>query len=154
MLKNNRVIVWNDYFSAQQRSCSSHTSIGAIGNFPTAPPRQLPNRHARTSAWPASRGNKWIHYASIHRSSLIQTLLSVLELHQINPKARGLYRRWGIAPRPEELFLWAQYTSICSENQADILFYSDEHRASIPIGKSHVPASASFFPSRYFYRAQ
>ena len=38
-------------------------------------------------------------------SSLIQTILSVLELHQINRPfaARGLYRRWGLAPRPEDI---------------------------------------------------
>ncbi len=36
-------------------------------------------------------------------SSLIQTILSVPELHRfMRCCARGLYRRWGIAPRPED----------------------------------------------------
>ncbi len=39
-------------------------------------------------------------------SSLIQTILSVLELHQINRPfaARGLYRRWRLSLRPEDYF--------------------------------------------------
>ena len=37
-------------------------------------------------------------------SSSIQTILSVSELHRFGTlaRARGLYRRWGIAPRPED----------------------------------------------------
>ena len=38
--------------------------------------------------------------------SLIQTILSVPELHRflrLNA-ARGLYRRWGLAPRPEDKY--------------------------------------------------
>ena len=51
-----------------------------------------------------------------YRSSLIQTLLSVLEFHQISricsmpnmvllSAGRGLYRRLGLSPDPEDLFL-------------------------------------------------
>ena len=37
-------------------------------------------------------------------SSSIQTILSVSESHRFGTQsARGLYRRWGLAPRPEEL---------------------------------------------------
>ena len=45
----------------------------------------------------------------LHNPSLIQTLLSVLESHQIScctvsdTTGRGLYRRLGITPDPEEL---------------------------------------------------
>ena len=35
------------------------------------------------------------------RSSLIQTILSAMESHHVSLSARGLYRRWGLAPRPE-----------------------------------------------------
>jgi hypothetical protein len=34
-------------------------------------------------------------------ASFIQTILSVSEFHRFGPKARGLYRRWGLTPRPE-----------------------------------------------------
>lgn len=40
----------------------------------------------------------------LRTSSFIQTLLSVLELHQVlRSRARGLYRRSGIAPCPEDI---------------------------------------------------
>ena len=34
--------------------------------------------------------------------SSIQTVLSVPESHRFSISARGLYRRWGLAPRPED----------------------------------------------------
>ncbi len=37
-------------------------------------------------------------------SSFIQTVLSAPELRRICLAARGLYHRWGIAPRPEECY--------------------------------------------------
>ena len=40
----------------------------------------------------------------IDRSSSIQTLLSAPESDRFGLSARGLYRRWGISPRPEELY--------------------------------------------------
>jgi len=36
------------------------------------------------------------------KSSFIQTILSVTEFHRISHMARGLYRRWGLSPRPED----------------------------------------------------
>ena len=55
-----------------------------------------------------------------NESSFIQTVLSVPESHRISvsqghamPYARGLYRRSGISPCPEDLF-------ICSYSIADI----------------------------------
>lgn len=44
-------------------------------------------------------------------SSLIQTfpifrILSVRELHPVSPKARGLYRRYGISPIPQRYFFY------------------------------------------------
>ena len=46
------------------------------------------------------------HYLKKMPSSFIQTILSAPEFHQICESkliARGLYRRWGIAPRPEDI---------------------------------------------------
>ena len=41
------------------------------------------------------------------KSSFIQTLLSVLEFHQfMRFSARGLYRRSGISPCPEDKYLF------------------------------------------------
>ena len=42
-------------------------------------------------------------------SSLIQTILSAPETHRINLSARGLYRRSGIAPCPEEYLIFHRY---------------------------------------------
>ena len=39
-----------------------------------------------------------------HLSSSIQTILSASESHRINLTARGLYHRWGLAPRPEDSY--------------------------------------------------
>ena len=53
-----------------------------------------------------------------YTSSFIQTILSVLELHQIvRHSVRGLYRRSGITPCPEDCIfnIWLHNTSrICS----------------------------------------
>ena len=38
-------------------------------------------------------------------SSFIRTVPSASELHRICQKACGLYRRWGISPRPEDNFI-------------------------------------------------
>ena len=70
----------------------------------------------------ASHSYKRIQVSCTHRSSLIQTLLSVLESHQINPKARGLYRRWGIAPRPEELFPFQVYIAFTMKSRISFLY--------------------------------
>ena len=40
---------------------------------------------------------------SLRISSFIQTVLSAPELQRVCQKARGLYRRWGISPRPEDI---------------------------------------------------
>lgn len=51
-------------------------------------------------------------------SSPIQTLLSVLELHQIKAKCfRGLYHRSGITPCPEDLFCthYSFFQSACQD---------------------------------------
>ena len=40
------------------------------------------------------------------KSSSIQTVLSVSELHRFGLSARGLYRRSGIAPCPEVIFIY------------------------------------------------
>jgi hypothetical protein len=49
-------------------------------------------------------------------SSPIQTILSALESNQINLSVRGLYRRWGITPRPEDysikFIITEGYTSV------------------------------------------
>ena len=47
----------------------------------------------------------------IFPSSSIQTILSVPESHRIGPKARGLYRRSGISPCPEDDVSIAQQLS-------------------------------------------
>ena len=44
-------------------------------------------------------------------SSFIQTILSASELHRICLTARGLYHRWGITPRPEDLFTFLNYVN-------------------------------------------
>lgn len=52
-----------------------------------------------------------------HSSSSIQTILLVPEFHRVSGHiavaGRGLYRQWGITPRPEDkvfsCFLWAVY---------------------------------------------
>ncbi len=43
------------------------------------------------------------------QSSPIQTLLSVPESHRISENARGLYRRSGISPCPEDILMQFNY---------------------------------------------
>ena len=63
---------------------------------------------------------------TVYPSSSIQTILSVLELHQILPlPARGLYRRSGISPCPEDIcslfsFRSRQYTTIPPKMQGPV----------------------------------
>ena len=41
---------------------------------------------------------------TVSKSSFIQTVLSAPESHRIMPQARGLYRRQGLSPCPEDIF--------------------------------------------------
>ena len=56
-----------------------------------------------------------IYYSCHTISSLIQTILSVLEFHQINcfTQVADCNRRWGITPRPEELIVTLTIVHLC-----------------------------------------
>ncbi len=47
-------------------------------------------------------------YVCYNTSSSIQTILSASEFHRVSRRnytaSRGLYRRWGITPRPEDIY--------------------------------------------------
>lgn len=88
-------------------------------------------------------------------SSFIQTILSVLELHQIvRHSVRGLYRRSGITPCPEDCIfnIWLHNTSrICSckvqrtENLTEEGKFSPDHRACLPAFLMAAAAGAGHF---------
>ena len=60
-------------------------------------------------------------------SSSIQTLLSVLEFHQVSINARGLYHRSGIAPCPEDYYRTTipQYIQKVNKNEQNIKLPND-----------------------------
>src|SRR5699024_756984 len=66
--------------------------------------------------------------------SSIQTLLSAPEFHRVSTLAggRGLYRRWGISPRPETNFLTDSiaYPRQKARGKTEVILFSRDFRGN------------------------
>ena len=70
-----------------------------------------------------STNTQGINIAFLTFSSLIQTLTVGTGITPVQPHSvgRGLYRRWGISPRPEESLFFSNYISLQFHRQLNSL---------------------------------